>query len=95
MYHIHFEDQLLCHDWLELFATEIEQQVRPKQFFEEEEELAVPQDEGVGLPQAPEGSEEEAPGRILDRGDYGDMAPLPAGRDPLAASLADDAATSV
>jgi hypothetical protein len=79
----------------ELFASEIEEQIRPKQSFEEEEELAVPQDEGVGLPQAPEGSEEEAPGRILDRGDYGDMAPLPAGRDPLAASLADDAATSV
>jgi hypothetical protein len=80
----------------ELFAAEIENQLRPRvEFAEEEEEIAVAGDDGVGLPQEPDGPEEDAPGRVVDRGDYGDMAPLPVGRDPPAASLTDDAATSV
>jgi len=80
----------------ELFAAEIENQIRPQvAFAEEEEEVAAARDDGVGLPQEPDGPEEDAPGRVLDRGDYGDMAPLPVGRDPPAASLTDDAATSV
>ncbi len=80
----------------ELFAAEIERQIRPNvAFAQEEEEAAVPGDEAVGLPQEPDGPEEDAPGRVLDRGDYGDLPPLPVGRDPPAAALTDDAATSV
>jgi hypothetical protein len=80
----------------ELFASEIENELRPRTEFESvEAELEVPGDEGVGLPQAPEGPEEEAPGLVVDAGDYGDLAPLPVGRDPLATALTDDAATSV
>ncbi len=80
----------------ELFATEIENELRPRLEFESvEEELAVPGDDGVGLPQAPEGPEEETPGLVTDRGDYGDAAPLPVGRDPPASALTDDAETSV
>jgi hypothetical protein len=80
----------------ELFASEIENELRPRTEFESvEAELEVPGDEGVGLPQAPEGPEEEAPGLVVDAGDYGDLAPLPVGRDPPAAALTDDAATSV
>jgi hypothetical protein len=80
----------------ELFAAEIENQIRPPvAFADEEEEVAAAGDDGVGLPQEPDGPEEDAPGRVVDRGDYGDVAPLPVGRDPPMASLADDAATSV
>jgi hypothetical protein len=80
----------------ELFAGEIENELRPRVSFEEvEAELAVPEDEGVGLPQAPEGPEEDTAGLVVDGGDYGDVAPLPVGRDPPFASLTDDAATSV
>lgn len=80
----------------DLFATEIENELRPRVTFEEvEAELAVPEDEGVGLPQAPEGPEEDTAGLVVDGGDYGDVAPLPVGRDPPFASLADDATTSV
>jgi hypothetical protein len=80
----------------ELFAAEIERQLRPTvAFADEEAEAAVPGDEDVGFPQQPDGPEEDAPGRVLDRGDYGDLPALPEGRDPPMASLADDAATSV
>ncbi len=80
----------------ELFATEIENELRPRVSFEEvESELAVPEDEGIGVPQVPEGPEENVVGLVADGGDYGDVAPLPVGRDPPFASLADDATTSV
>jgi hypothetical protein len=79
----------------ELFAAEIERQLRPPIEFAVEEELAAPGDEGVGVPQAPEGPEEDTLGLVVDRGDYGDVAPLPAGRDPPIAAITDDAATSV
>jgi hypothetical protein len=80
----------------ELFAAEIENELRPvRAFSAEEAEVAEAGDDGVGLPQAPEGPEEDTTGLVLDRGDYGDAAPLPVGRDPPVTSLADDAETSV
>jgi hypothetical protein len=81
----------------ELFAAEIENELRPAQaFVEEESEVAEGGDYGVGLPQLAE-DEEETGGRNIDGGDYGDLAARPDtdGRDPFVASVLDDRGTSV
>lgn len=81
----------------ELFAAEIENELRPlREFVEEEAEVAEAGDAGVGAPQVAE-EEEETGGRNMDSGDYGDLAPRPAvdGRDPFVTTLLDDPESSV
>jgi len=81
----------------ELFASEIENELRPlREFVAEEAEVAEAGDYGVGAPQVPE-EEEEIGSRNIDGGDYGDLAPRPNadGRDPLVSSVLDDRTTSV
>jgi hypothetical protein len=81
----------------ELFAAEIENELRPASaFVEEEAEVAEGGDYGVGIPQLAE-VEEETGGRNIDAGDYGDLAARPDtdGRDPFVTSVLDDRGTSV
>lgn len=81
----------------ELFASEIENELRPLTVYEvEEAEVAEAGDLGVGLPQVPE-EEEEFGSRNVDGGDYGDLPfrPNNDGRDPFATSVLDDRDTSV
>jgi hypothetical protein len=81
----------------ELFAAEIENELRPAAAFAEEEaEVAEGGDYGVGIPQLAE-VEEETGGRNIDAGDYGNLAARPDtdGRDPFFTSVLDDRGTSV
>jgi hypothetical protein len=81
----------------ELFAAEIENELRPAgAFVEEEAEVAEGGDYGVGIPQLAE-VEEETGGRNIDAGDYGNLAARPDtdGRDPFFTSVLDDRGTSV
>jgi hypothetical protein len=81
----------------EMFAAEIENELRPVRVFAEEEaEVAEGGDYGVGAPQVAE-EEEETGGRNADAGDYGDLAARPDtdGRDPFVATVLDDPETSI
>lgn len=81
----------------ELFAAEIENELRPlREFSAEEAEVAEGGDYGVGAPQVYE-EEEEMGTRNVDAGDYGDLAARPDvdGRDPFMTSVLDDRDTSV